>query len=66
MPKKYDEYYYIDNNGFINVAQCYHDPTDADRIQLGNTFKTRQHAERGLEYLKEGLRRYHEYNKDGE
>lgn len=55
-PKEGDDYYYIDNDGDIISDNWDEMPTDADRYNFGNCFRTEEEAEVMAEKVKKLLK----------
>ena len=55
-PKEGDDYYYIDNDGNIISDNWDEMPTDADRYNFGNCFRTEEEAEVMAEKVKKLLK----------
>lgn len=51
-PEKFQEYYYVNSDGFAVVADWSDWSLDNGRFEIGNCFKTKEEAERVIEYLK--------------
>lgn len=51
-PELGDKYYFVDNNGYIEASWYDGGVVDADRLAIGNCFKTKDAAERYRDYLK--------------
>lgn len=51
-PEKFQEYYYVNSDGFAVVADWSDWSLDNGRFEIGNCFKTKEEAERVVEYLK--------------
>lgn len=50
-PKRRDEYFYLDSNGFVQISAWTKHEFDFQRFDLGNCFKTEQEAEEYKENL---------------
>lgn len=51
-PEKFQEYYYVNSDGFAVVADWSDWSLDNGGFEIGNCFKTKEEAERVIEYLK--------------
>lgn len=51
-PKRSEIYYFIDDAGYINFTNWTNEPWEVGRFAIGNCFKTRESAQRFVDYLK--------------